>query len=250
MNGKRAILTLALAFVVSCGGTAAPPASASAAAATAAVAATIAPTTATASAAAASAPGGPGQPRLLDILTVAKVTRYKVSYRITTTGPNAEAFSGDQSWYLSPPRARFDFSTSFGGQKTTVSFFSLPDGSYYCFALMGQTQCFTVLGVGSPLDQNAAVLTQRDLVDHPEQWGGTFREMRTIAGQPAYCYDVKAQRAASGVSAGLFCYSKEGIALLSQFALQGASWSMEATSVSTTVPDSDFVLPARPVRQP
>ncbi|MEK7862565.1 MAG: hypothetical protein AAB295_04795, partial [Chloroflexota bacterium] len=52
--------------------------------------------------------------------------------------------------------------------------------------------------------------------------------------------------AATGFSSGSFCYTKEGIALLSQFTVQGATWSMEATNVSTTVPDSDFTLPATP----
>ena len=103
-------------------------------------------------------------------------------------------------------------------------------------------------GIGSPLDQNAAALANRDLVDHPDQWGGTFKETRTIAGAQAYCYDVKSLAAASaGVSAGTFCYSKEGVPLLSQFTVQGASWSMEATSFSTTVTDADFALPAKPL---
>ena len=78
--------------------------------------------------------------------------------------------------------------------------------------------------------------------------GGSYTGMKTIAGQQGLCYDVKATATvATGLSSGNFCYSKEGIALLSQFSAAGSSWSMEATNVSTTVPDSDFALPSKPV---
>ena len=116
-----------------------------------------------------------------------------------------------------------------------------------CFAQGGTTQCLSVPGVGSPLDQNLAASFQASLSDHPDQYGATFTGTKTIAGVQASCYDVKATAsAATGLSAGSFCYTKEGIPLLSSFSAQGSSWSMEATNVSTTAPDSDFTLPAKP----
>jgi hypothetical protein len=182
----------------------------------------------------------------MELLSAAKLTQYKVTYKITTTG--AGAFSGEQSWYFKPPRSRFDFGMDMGGQKTTISFFSLPDGSYYCFGAGGTSQCLSIQGVGSPLDQNLAASFQQSLMSNPDQYGGTFTSTKTIAGQQGLCYDVKATATvATGLSAGNFCYSKEGIALLSQFSAAGSSWSMEATNVSTTVPDSDFTLPAKPL---
>ncbi len=241
MDGKRAALALALTFVVACGGSA----PSTAGAATGAGAATN-PPAATSAAPATAAPTAAG-PRLLDILSAARATQYKITYKLTTSGAGAEAFSGDQTWYFKPPRSRFDFASDFGGQRTTMSIFTLPEGSYMCFAAGGQTTCLSSPATGSPLDQNQAAMTQRALVDRPDQYGATFTGARTIAGQPGLCYTVNAiAAAATGFSGGNFCYTKEGIALLSQFTVQGATWSTEATNVSMTVPDADFTLPATP----
>ncbi len=248
MGAKRIVaLGLAFAFAVSCGGggTATPTASAALLATNpasvpgAGTPATAAPATA----------AGASQPKLADLLSAAKLSQYKITYKITATGAGAEAFSGDQTWYFKPPRSRFDFSSDFGGQKTTMSIFSLPEGSFMCFAIAGQTQCLSTPATGSPLDQNQAAMTQRSMIDNPAQFGATFTQTKTIAGQQGLCYDVAATTAAAGgFSKGTFCYSKEGLQLLSQFTVQGSSWSMEATNVSTTVPDSDFTLPAKPIK--
>ncbi|HKY49841.1 MAG TPA: hypothetical protein VJP45_01155, partial [Candidatus Limnocylindria bacterium] len=78
-------------------------------------------------------------------------------------------------------------------------------------------------------------------------WNGVLVETRQIAGQQANCYDVKPVSAGTpGLGEGRFCYSPSGIPLLQRFAAQGGTWSLEATSVSTTVADSDFKLPATP----
>ena len=245
MDGKRAVLALLLTFVVACGG--ASPASSSGAGASAGAGTGTAGATGAGSPATAQPGANSSEPKLLELLSAAKLTQYKVTYKITTTGAGA-SFSGDQSWYFKPPRARFDFGMDMGGQKTTISFFSLPDGSYYCFAGGGSTECLSIAGVGSPLDSNLAASFQQSLINNPDQYGGTFTQTKTIAGQQGLCYDVKATATvATGLSAGTFCYSKEGIALLSQFSAAGSSWSMEATNVSTTVPDSDFTLPAKPL---
>jgi hypothetical protein len=238
-------VALACAFAGACAGGGATTTAGASAAAGASTAATTAPTAAPTTSAGGTAAGN--QPKLLDLLSAAKLSEYKITYKITASGQGAEAMSGDQTWYFKPPRSRFDFSSTFGGQTTTISFFSLPDGSYYCFAAPGAgAQCLSVGGVGSPLDQNAAAVTQRSLVDNPDKFGAAYKESKTIAGQTALCYDVTG--AAGTFSSGTFCYSKTGLALLSTFSMQGASWSMEATNVSTTVADSDFTLPAKPLK--
>ena len=56
----------------------------------------------------------------------------------------------------------------------------------------------------------------------------------------------QAGQASAGLTDGRFCYSSQGIPLLQRFAVQGATWSMEATNLSSTVPDSDFTLPSKP----
>jgi hypothetical protein len=245
MDGKRAGLALLLTIVVSCGG-AAPTTAGSGASAPASAAATASTQGGTPATSQPSVAPGAAQPKLLEVLSAAKLTQYKITYKITTTG--AGASTGEQSWYFKPPRSRFDFAMDMGGQKMTISHFSLPDGQFYCFNPGGSMQCMSIAGVGSPLDQNLAASFQQSLVEHPDQYGGTFTGTKTIAGQQGLCYDVKAATTvATGMSAGSFCYSKDGIALLSQFSAAGTSWSMEATSISTTVPDSDFTLPAKPL---
>jgi hypothetical protein len=245
VDGKRAVLALLLTFVVACGG--ASPASSNGAGASAGAGNGTAGATGGGSPATAQPGTNSSQPKLLELLSAAKLTSYKVTYKLTATGAGS-SFGGEQSWYFKPPKARFDFGMDVGGQKTTISFFSLPEGSYYCFGSGGTSQCLSIKGVGSPLDQNLAASFQQSLVNNPDQYGGTYTGTKTIAGQQGLCYDVKAvATVATGLSAGSFCYSKEGIALLQQFSASGSSWSMEATNVSTTVPDSDFTLPSKPV---
>ena len=238
VDGKRASVALLLTLVVSCGGAAPTSNTSASASAGATSAATQAGAISTAAATASSQ-------SLSELLSAAKVKEYKITYKITATGGGAEALSGDQTWYFKPPRSRFDFTTNMGGTVTTMSMFTLPEGSFMCFGSAGQSQCLSTPATGSPLDQNQALLTQRAMVDNPGQYGATFTGARAIAGQQGQCYDVAAT--AGAFSKGSFCYTKEGIQLLSAFTTQGSTWSMEATNLSTTVPDSDFKLPATPL---
>ena len=234
-RGSAAVLAFVIA--ASCGGTTTPSVtSASGAAATNAAAS---PGTV-----ASGAPSS-GSPSFGQILTSGKASEYKVTYKLTATG-GSEGFSGEQSWYFKPPRARFDFSSSVSGQTATVSLYALPDGTYMCFGGTGQTaQCIGMSGLDTALQQNPAALYQESFVEHPDQFSGVLVETRQIAGQQAHCYDVKATAATAGLSDGRFCYSAQGIPLLQRFAAQGGTWSLEATNLSTTVPDSDFALPAK-----
>ena len=179
------------------------------------------------------------------MLSSSKTQEYKVTYKVTATGTGAEALNGNQTWYFKPPRSRFDFTTNFGGTATTMSMFSLPEGSFMCFGTSGQTQCLKTPPTGSPLDQNPAAVAARQMVDNPGAFNATSTGARTIAGQSGLCYDVKAT--AGAFTTGQFCYTKEGIQLLSAFTAQGLSLTTEATNVSMTVPDSDFTLPAKPI---
>jgi len=245
MAGKRAALAFVVVFVVACGGAA--PASTTTSSAPSAAATSVA--TSAPSAAASAAASAASGPKLSDVLSLAKNATYKITYKITASGAGAEAFSGDQTWYFKPPRSRFDFSTSQGGQNLTISFFTLPEGTFYCFNA-GQAQCLGVAGVGSPLDQNAAAAAQQSLINSPAAFGASFTGAKTIAGQQAQCWDVNADpyAGAGAFSTGTFCYSKDGVPLLSSFTTGSyQSWSMAATSFTATVLDSDFTLPAKPL---
>jgi hypothetical protein len=234
-RGSTAVLVLAFLMAASCGATSSSSTTSTTGAA-ATGAATGAPATGTASA---------NSPSFAQILSSAKASEYKVTYKLTATG-GAESFSGEQSWYFKPPKARFDFKSSAGGQDATVSLFALPDGTFMCFGGTGQTaQCIGMTGLDTALQQNPAALYQESFIQHPDQFSGVLVETRQIAGQQAHCYDVKSSAASVGLTDGRFCYSTQGIPLLQRFSAQGGTWTMEATNLSTNVPDSDFALPAK-----
>lgn len=237
-RGSSRVLVLAFVIATSCGGGTTGTTTGGATATSAA----------TTTGGAASGTPVSGSPSFGQILSSAKASEYKVTYSLTATG-GAAGFTGEQSWYSKPPKSRFDFSSSASGQTSTVSLFALPDGVFMCFGGSGQTaQCIGMTGVDTALQQNPAALFQESMTEHPEQWNGVLVETRQIAGTQAHCYDVKSVNAtvAVGLTDGRYCYSAQGIPLLQRFAVQGGTWSLEATKLSTTVPESDFELPSKP----
>jgi len=227
-RGSSAVLAFALVIAASCGGPTPAVTATSGATATSAV-------VATASAGPSATGASFGQ-----IIGAARTSEYKVTYKLSAAG------AGEQSWYFKPPKARYDFSTSAGGQTSTVSIYALPDGTYMCFGGTGvAAQCIGMSGLDTALQQNPAALFQQSMFQHPEQFNAVLVETRQIAGQQAQCFDVKATVTIATLGDGRFCYSPQGIMLLQRFGAGGAALDMEATSFSTTVPDSDFTLPAK-----
>ena len=228
MRGSSAVLAFALVIAASCGGTTPAVTATNGATATSAV-------VATASAGPSATGASFGQ-----IIGAARTSEYKVTYKLSAAG------AGEQSWYFKPPKARYDFSTSAGGQTSTVSIYALPDGAYMCFGGTGvAAQCIGMSGLDTALQQNPAALFQQSMFQHPEQFNAVLVETRQIAGQQAQCFDVKSTVVTATVGDGRFCYSPQGIMLLQRFGAGGGALDMEATSLSTTVPDSDFALPAK-----
>jgi hypothetical protein len=230
-RGSSAVLVLAFVIAASCGGSTPTTTGTTGATATNAVVATGT----TASGAPSTAGASFGQ-----ILGSARTGEYKVTYKLSAAG------AGEQSWYFKPPKARYDFSTTAGGQSSVVSIYALPDGTYMCFGGTGvAAQCIGMSGLDTALQQNPAALFQQSMFQHPEQFNAVLVETRQIAGQQAQCFDVKSTVVVATLGDGRFCYSPQGIMLLQRFGAAGATLDMEATSFSTTVPDSDFTLPAK-----
>ena len=232
MDGKRFALSVAFAFAIACGPN-------TAGTGTATPAATLGGASSRPATAQPTAGGTTTQAQLNEVLAAAKLSPYKITYRYTIAGLVSE-----QSWYSKPPKQRFDFSTGAGAQAFVISYFTLPEGSFYCFTAGPTKQCMSIQGVGSPLDQNPAAMFVQSMVQNPGSYAGTFVEKKTFAGQEGLCYDVNGTVA--GPTSGRFCYTQSGILLYSAFGAAGTQVVMEATNVSTTVPDSDFDLPAKP----
>jgi len=237
MDGKRALLGLLMAAVVACGGTTPSGSSRASGQPSAAATATVASTAAASGlpATARPSPSGSSQAQLGELLASARLTPYKITYRFTAAGQTS-----DQTWYSKPPRQRFDFAVGTGTTALVFSVYALPEGTFSCFVVGTTKQCMAVPGGGSGLDQNAAAASVRSMIQNPGSYTGTFVEAKTFAGQNGLCYDV------TGTSTGRYCYSPTGLLLYSSFSAAGSSITMEATQVSTTVPDSDFELPAKP----
>jgi hypothetical protein len=227
-RGSSTVLVLAFVIAASCGGSTPTTTASTAATATSAAVAT-----------ASTAPSASGA-SFGQLLGSARTSEYKVTYKLSAAG------AGEQSWYFKPPKARYDFSTTAGGQSSVVSIYALPDGTYMCFGGTGvAAQCIGMSGLDTALQQNPAALFQQSMFQHPEQFNAVLVETRQIAGQQAQCFDVKSTVAIATLGDGRFCYSPQGIMLLQRFGAGGATLDMEATSFSTTVPESDFTLPAK-----
>ena len=215
-----------IALTMACSSTPAQPAPGGAAAPS-----TSAPTAATA------APTAASGPNIADLLKAGKLTSYKVTYTWSVTS-GGQTQSSQQTWYYKAPNARFDVSL---GQGTTFSVYALPDGTYFCSVGGGATFCQKSAQGG--LQQNPAADFDLQLSGQPDQFNAAAQGTRTIAGQQAQCYGV---RALTGAALGdvTACYSASGVPLFLQSSGQGSSFTMEATAFSATVSDADFVLPA------
>lgn len=223
-------------LLAACGGAAAP--SAQGPTSTAATATTAAAATQAAATAAATTAAGP---QITDVLKAGKLSSYKVTYKWTITG-GGQTQTSEQTWYYKAPKARFDFSAGPAAGGGTFSVYMLEDGTYLCTGAGGQTFCQKI-PAGSGLDANPAASFGLQLQDHPDQFNASFQGTRSIAGQTAQCYGVKALTG-SAFGDVTSCYSSTGVPLLTQIKSQGQEFTMEATNFSASVSDADFKLPA------
>lgn len=183
-------------------------------------------------------------PRFEEVLAASKAIEYEVTYQFTATGPR-QVLIGEQSWYFKPGRARFDLKNTLAST-SSVSLFALPDGTFMCLGTGAQAECTGISGLEIASPQNPAAFYQASLIAHPEQFSAVLVGTRHIADTHAHCYDVRPLASASGLPDGRFCYSKQGIPLVLRVIAPAGQWSLEARSLATTVPDSDFALPAKP----
>jgi hypothetical protein len=235
-------ILITVLLIAACGGGGTPAAAPSAPAAAGESAAPAPAATAGASQAAAG-------PAFADILRSGKLTSYRVSYKMTTTGSGQDTGALEQTWYFKPPNTRLDFAMSDGyGGTSKISMFYLATGSYFCTIATEGNTCMQVAADGAGA-QNLGFEIQDSFQNDPSAFNATISTGRSIAGQTALCYVIKGA-AAVIFSEGTFCYTQTGVPLLSQWSAAGSSFTMEATSFTADVPDSDFVLPATPMKLP
>ncbi len=185
-------------------------------------------------------------PAFREVLALARVAEYAAVYTIMERH-GLDTVTGEQSWFVKPPRERFDSTAGAAGQRTTTSLFALVDGTFLCYQDVPKPVCLVMSGRTSALQQNESASVHEQIVQHPEQFEGVLIDTPRIAGQQAYCYSVRAIAGqASGLADGRFCYSARGIPLFLRFSTRGAEVSMVATRLSASVLDADFLLPGTP----
>lgn len=227
--------SVALILASACGGSQSVSGSAAPTATTAATAAATAGTT--------TVPSTAAGPSLTDVLKAGKLASYKVTYKWTVTG-GGQSIDSTQTWYYKPPKARFDYSLGPAAGGAAFSIFVLEDGTYLCTNAGGVAFCQKTTQQVA-FQQNPAADFDLQVLGRPDQFNATVQGSRTIAGQQAQCFSVKAAAGTFGDVTS--CYSATGVPLLTQMTSQGSTFSMEATAFSATVADSDFQLPG-PVR--
>ncbi len=218
------VVTIALA---ACGGASAPASQGSA-------------SPAPASGTAATKPSGPS---FLDALGSAKAASYKITYTITGTG-SGQAMTGEQTWYVKPPKMRYDFALGAAGGGTT-SLFIVESGTFLCTAVGAQKQCFTSGGPGAGAQANPGQQFDAQLRTRPDQFDSTYEGTKKIAGQDAQCWALKGKAAELAGAEYRTCYTAQGMLVLMQSTSAGLGFTMEAKSIGS-VSDADFELPAKP----
>lgn len=191
----------------------------------------------------------PAEPSFLDIMNSGKQAAYKVTYRISGTS-SAEKMSGEQTWYIKPPKSRMDFSLSETGAAGNASLYLLGDGVVMCSKAGGATTCLKMPKTQA-MQQNQGATAQEQVQEKPGDFDVKYQGTRDIAGQQSQCFALKPKGSAqAGFTEGTFCYSKQGAPLLMESKGAGFDMKMEATSFNTSVSDADFQLPSAPQELP
>lgn len=187
------------------------------------------------------APAGSDTTPVSDLTKKRRQSTFKVTYQ-WSSGKDAPA---NETWYSKPPRSRIDFGDA--SQSSWMSQFILENGVFVCETSSGKANCWkSGSDADSPeeLSFTATLMTAYEGLMTEPSFKAT-RETRTIAGQQGSC--VKSSDLLMlGLAEITLCYAGNGVPLLFQWKAGADTFTMEATSYSTSVSDKDFELLATP----
>jgi hypothetical protein len=163
-----------------------------------------------------------GASSLSDLVNNAGTKTIKASYSFSASG-TTETFT----LYNKPPNWRFDV-TSSGETSTYIS----ADGKDYICTAAGQTCTVSPIALTSALPFVGFFTSPQTLSGIVGS--GANHSTKTVAGADADCYSASAQG-----QTGEVCFNHDGILV----SLSSGGITMEATSVSGTVADSDLTPP-------
>ena len=183
--------------------------------------------------------GGDIETELGDLASQFASKPLKASYNYSSSA-GGQTTDGALTLYTKPPDSwRLDFSSADSGD---TIFIKNADGSFIC----SEDQC-----IASPAGSTIPFPFFGFLNDpgsFADTVTGTFagvdvdRSDVTIAGQDGKCYAVTST--VTGAEATTeYCFTEDGLLLRARVSAGGAEFSIEATSVDTTVADADLELP-------
>ena len=180
-------------------------------------------------------------PDFFDLARASRTASFTASYRVTVS-ESGETFAGDQFWFVKPPRARFDIDL-----RGRSSIYVLESGTYVCVTVP-RPACVAVPR-DAALERQRGAQLEEQVKDEPDRFSTTYEGPKKIIGYETHCYIVRPR----GDSKGGFldsrmCYTPGGIPLSVYVRAADGEMTLQALGVSTSVSDSQFILPAKPTR--
>lgn len=173
--------------------------------------------------------------KLSDILSK-RTHEYMVKYKIESSA-NGVKNSNTVSWYIKGnDKMKWNVESAEG----SATYYKIGNEAYMCSKTDGKETC---LKMDIPEQTNSPEKDLNSIADETK-YSTIFSGTKTIAGAVAFCYEVTLKTGANAGVKSESCISKEGIPLYTKVETAQVTSTMEATEFSTSVADSEFVVPA------
>lgn len=167
---------------------------------------------------------------------------YKAEYEVTAVS-EGETINSKMTLAVKNGNTKTETEMVHKGQMVKGLAITKGDIYYACSEMEGKMKCYEF--DKSQMNQDSTSASKDNFEENMDDFTITSAKSRTIAGKKGTCFNIvpKEDPAVNLV----FCYSKEGILLyMGGSDDEGGKSVMEAKSVSTSVKDSEFNLPAIP----
>lgn len=167
-----------------------------------------------------------------------KTLEYKAKYNLESTY-NGEQTKSTMTWAIKG-NDKMKWEIVNPNQEGSGSFYFLSNAMYVCTNQNGKQGC---IKMASP-DNKMNLEENLKAVSDENKYSTSLTTPKTVAGAVAFCFNIVAKGNMPGFVSSEYCVSKEGIPLYIKSVTDEGSSVMEAVEYSTSVADSEFVLPA------
>lgn len=165
-----------------------------------------------------------------------KTNEYKATYNIKTTS-EGKTTSYTMMWAVKG-KDKVKWSMDVPEQKSSAVFYKVGTEFYMCSTTDGKEMCFKTQQNVPDFDSNL------ESYKDTSKYSTSAKAPKVIAGATALCFEIKGIGADAQTYEVESCVSKEGIPLYTHSKGPNFESTMEATEFSSTVADSEFVVPA------